>query len=77
MIPVSYHIRYEKDFPSWRQHSDKEMVILQGLFNSPVSVDKITRFSVRPPELRGIFRKVGCYYQWFIFQNKRIGRIKL
>ena len=39
------------------------------MFNSSVSVDKITMFSVRPPELRRLFRKVGDYYRWFHVSN--------
>ena len=54
-LPISYIIRQQKNFPSWRQLRDPELLILQGLLNSPISVDKITLFSVRPPELRQIF----------------------
>ena len=74
IILLCYQIREEKGFPPWCQHRDEELLVLQGLFNSPISVDKITKFSVRPPELRQIFRKVGNYYRWFIIKKVRMGR---
>lgn len=57
-LPIIFIIHQQKNFPSWRQLRDPELLILQGLLNSPISVDKITLFSVRPPELRQIFRSV-------------------
>ena len=77
IMSLSYTIREEKEFPPWRQHRDPELLILQGLFSSKISIDKITRFSVRPPELRELFRQVGNYYRWFIIINKRLGRERL
>ena len=74
LISLSYQIRQEKAFPEWRQHRDEELLVLQGLFNSQISVDKITKFSVRPPELRQLFRNVGNYYRWFIIINDRMNR---
>lgn len=50
---------------------------MQGLFSSKISIDKITRFSVRSPELRELFHQVGNYYRWFIIINKRLGRERL
>ena len=74
IISLSYQIRQEKAFPEWRQHRDEELLVLQGVFNTPISVDKITNISVRPPELRGLFRHVGNYYRWFIVINDRMNR---
>lgn len=45
------------------------MLIIQGIFDVPVSVDKITKFSIRPPELRHIFREVGNYFRWFYIED--------
>ncbi len=42
-----------------------------------MSVDKITKFSVRPPELRHVIRTPGNYYRWFFVKNDRIGREQL
>jgi predicted GIY-YIG superfamily endonuclease len=39
-------------------------LILKDLLFSPISVDKITVFGVRPPEL-GFVGHVGKYYRWF------------
>ena len=74
MLSISYQIRAEKRFPIWRQHRDEELLILQGLFKSSISVDKITKFSVRPPELRDLVKNVGNYYRWFYVKNERMNR---
>ena len=70
IVSLSYHIRDEKLFPEWRQHRDPELLILQGVFSGPISVDKITKFSVRPPELRHVIRTVGQYFRWFHIKIK-------
>ena len=72
-MSLSYQIWDEKLFPEWRQHRDPELLILQGVFNGPISVDKITKFSVRPPELRHVIRTVGHYYRWFYIKKERLG----
>ena len=59
IISLSYIIREEKGFPNWRQHRSEELLIMQGLFNSSISVDKVTQYSLRPPELRHIIRNLG------------------
>ena len=33
-------------------------------------IDAITQFSLRPPELRKIFDKVGDYFRWFKIEEK-------
>ena len=70
LLPSSYVVRDAKHFPPWRQHRDKELLILQGHFKVSISVDKITRFSVRPPELRSMIMNVGNYYRWFFIGEK-------
>ena len=50
------------------------MLILQGIFNTSISVDKITKFSVRPPELRHVIRKPGKYYRWYYVTSKGLDR---
>ena len=52
VLPFCFKIRERKEFPEWRQHSDSELLILQGIFNTPISVDKVTMFSLRPPDLK-------------------------
>ena len=66
---LTHKIRSLGNLPNWRQHRDPELLILRGLFESPVSMDKITLFSVRPPELRHIIQKVEQYYRWFHVGN--------
>lgn len=46
IISLRYTIREEKGFPNWRQHRAEELLIMKGLFNSSISVDKFTQYSV-------------------------------
>ena len=62
---VSQVVRKEKSLPEWRQLRDNEVLVLEGALTSSVSVDKVTQFSVRPPELRSLFNKVEHYVRWF------------
>jgi predicted GIY-YIG superfamily endonuclease len=63
---VSYHVRSEKDnFPRWRRHNQSELIIMNDLKQSGMGYDKITQFSLRPPELKVLIDMVGHYYRWF------------
>ena len=67
---VSDDIRRNKQFPQWRQHTTNEMKLYEDLKLSKVSVDKITLFSLRPPELRGFIDNVTHYFRWFSIEKK-------
>ena len=69
---VSVDIQMRNNLPGWRQNSENEMRIYQELTQSKVSIDKITAFSLRPPELRNLFNKTGQYFQWFSVQKSKI-----
>ena len=56
----------------WRHHTDSELLIMEDLKLSTMSVDKITQFSIRPPELRYLFDQVGNYYRWFEISSKKV-----
>ena len=63
---VSYHVRSEKDnFPRWRRHNESELIIMNDIKQSGMGYDKITQFSLRPPELKVLIDMVGHYYRWF------------
>ncbi|MGB0405008.1 MAG: hypothetical protein ACPGDB_02325, partial [Fusobacterium sp.] len=73
-----YEIRKDLNLPDWRQLRDSELLTLEGtVVNSKVSVDKVTQFSLRPPELREIVTKVGLYYRWFFIDNVKIHESRL
>ena len=74
---VSNEIRRGLDLPEWRQHSDSEMLTLEDLKMSKVSIDKISEFSVRPPEFRSIFDYIGQYYRWFSIVRKKLNGEKM
>ncbi len=65
VIPAHYAQSKLLHLPRWRQHSSTDLLVLQDLLFLPISVDRITIFSVRPPELRHIFDIVGNYFRWF------------
>mmetsp|Transcript_19481 Transcript_19481/g.27406 ORF Transcript_19481/g.27406 Transcript_19481/m.27406 type:complete len:548 (+) Transcript_19481:1364-3007(+) len=75
---VSSNVRLELGLSLWRQHTDNEIQILKDIKQCPISVDKISQFGVRPPELRHLFNRVDQYYCWFIIQKgKTISGSKL
>ena len=63
-------VRRSLQVPDWRCHNGSELLVLEGALKSSISIDKITKFSVRPPELRVIDR-VGDYFRWFISDGQR------
>ena len=61
----SQHVRKDlKDLPEWRQHRDPELITIDDSIGSKFNPDKVTLFSVRPPELR-VIKLIGMYYRWF------------
>lgn len=69
---VSDDIRKAKMLDDWRQHTVNDLRIYEDLKLSKASVDKITIFSLRPPEFRVIFNKPGLYFRWFSISKKKI-----
>ena len=47
------------------------MRLYDDLKSSKVSIDKITLFSLRPPELRGFIDSVQNYFRWFSIEKKK------
>ena len=69
LVSLSHTVRNTLDLPNWRQHTDSELLILQGSLNTSISIDKITKFSLRPPELRIFFDQPGNYYRYVLCYN--------
>ena len=71
---VSDQVRSNKPLlPNWRQHSINDKLLMNDIKQSGLSVDKVTQFSLRPPELRGTIDMVGNYFRWFhIIMQKKI-----
>jgi hypothetical protein len=49
-----------------------DILTLDDVALSNLSVDRITQFSLRPPELRDVIDRVGNYYRWFSISKKRM-----
>ena len=64
--------RKSLDLDDWRLHTPNQLLILDDLKLSKVSVDKVTQFSLRPPELRSLFNKLGNYYRWFVVSKTKV-----
>lgn len=47
-----------------RQLRDQERLILYNDSKCNISIDKISKFSIRPPEIRYVIDQVGNYYRW-------------
>ena len=67
---VIQNVRIKKNLPCWRCHTDTEVMMLEGLKESNLTIDRITVFSVRPPELCSTFDQPGNFYRWFETENK-------
>ena len=55
---------------NWRQNTPSQVLILNDLKLSGVSVDKVSQFGLRPPELMKLFSYLGDYYRWFEIGEK-------
>ena len=53
-----------------RLHSVNQLLILDYLKLSKMSIDKVTQFGLRPPEFLKLFDSLGEYYIWFIISSK-------
>ena len=71
----SFRISLELD--EWRLHTVSQQSILNDLKSSNVSVDKITEFGLRPPELLRIIPMVGQYYRWFYTNGKKVKKERI
>jgi hypothetical protein len=68
---LSDDIRKDLNLDQWRQHTHAELILLEDLKISSISIDKISQFSVRQPEFQDIFNFVGEYYRWFSIVRKK------
>ena len=57
---------------AWRWHTDSQLLILDDLKVSKISIDKVTQFSLRPPELMSLFDTLGNYFRWFQISKNKI-----
>ena len=64
--------RRSLDMDEWRQHTANQVLVLDDLKLSNLSVDKITQFSLRPPGFLKVFDKVGEYHRWFSISKTKI-----
>ena len=53
-----------------RLHTENQLLILNDLKLSKISVDMVTQFDIRPPELCEILDKLGEYYRCFVISIK-------
>jgi len=51
--------------PAWRRHTPTQLILLRNQIISPLTMDSVTIFGVRPPELRFI-RDQSNYFRWFV-----------
>ena len=61
---INQEIREKKQFPACRQFSDNQMKVIFDERSSSLSIDAITVFSIRPPELLFV-NSVRLYFRWF------------
>ncbi len=73
IIPQFYirNIALKNSLPIWRQYTNSEALLIKDQMFSNLSVDNITAFGVRPPELRFV-KHIKLYYKWFYFEKSDI-----
>ena len=64
--------RCQNDMEEWRLYTNNQLLILDDIKLSNLSVDKVTQFSLRPPELLQICDKLGDYYRLFHISKRKI-----
>ena len=75
IIPQYYvrNIVLKNEIPIWRQYSTSESLVIKDQMFSNLSIDPVTAFGMRPPELRFV-RHIKMYYKWFYFKNSNMHR---
>ncbi len=70
IVPQYYirNIKLKYDLPLWRQYTDYETLLLKDQMFSNLSIDNVTYFGMRPPELRFV-RSIKLYFKWFSFKK--------
>ena len=71
-IPIEVLRRHVLKLEDWRLPSQNELHIIDSCLKSTISLDSITKFSVRPPELRSFIRNVSHYFRWFKLGTKEL-----
>ena len=66
---VSDDIRKLNQLSQWRQNTVNQMRIYDDLKQSKVSVDRISIFSLRPPELLDILDSTRIYFRWIYIKK--------
>ena len=57
-------IRQQLNFPNYRCFSTYQITVIEDELSSPLTIDRLTIFSIRPPELRFV-RNQSYYLTWF------------
>jgi len=65
-------LRMALDLPQWRTFTNNQLMVIEDFKSTNSGIDKITEFSLRPPELRDVFNMVGKYFRWFHIEKRCI-----
>lgn len=73
IIPQYYirNIALQNILPKWRQYTSSESILMKDQMFSNLSIDNVTAFGMRPPELRFV-RHIKNYFKWFNFKKFEI-----
>ena len=68
---ISNNARLQLSLSQWRCFTDTQLLILsENEAVGPSKLDRISEFSIRPPELFTCFDQFGNYYRWFRIDKK-------
>ena len=74
---MSNEICTELNLPDHRMYREPELLTLDSILRSSVSVDRINTFSIRTPELRNVFNRPGDHLKKFHISSNKIDTDKL
>ena len=67
---VSDKIRKSLNLLNHRQMRQQELHVIENTRESSISMGKITKFLLHPPEIKYLIDRVGLYYRCFFMDSK-------
>ena len=63
----------DQQLPPFRRHSRSQKLVLRDQLHCPVTLDRVTLFGCRPPELMYVVRNPLLYWRWFVRSKAKAG----
>ena len=63
-------VRIRNSYPTHRRFTDSQTLLIESTTKCKISINRISLFGIRPPELFHIFKKIGNFFRWFHMGKK-------